>query len=907
MSSYDIWVREFHPGKVCAPHLVDGGEAYPAYLQRTERFQGNRTLLREMYLPFLTYYDNYEGGIVGFDGVGSPVSPTSTTSGRISGYSSFVITSFSDTQVNGRRFFLSDRPQYPFWIPDFTVRDGRNKPAHHFVYLLRHLRPYYNSGNFDVSSTVEPFGNTGLFARKITESSSVTMFVKKTANNVTLSGTYMSLRPIYKFSSGYYNFWPFLDEPVNYDDVLLPREMSIFEIGNMSSGSFSPVQQRLVFGESATMRAGLARERLHDMTGTQFVATAYLDNGSACGLQFGFAPADQDSVLCGAFVVGVELEHWPVLIRTTKGFDAGQFPALWLRKPDHAATCESAFFAGAVARPPVSFTGATNDTNYEFPQSPEWATWQASQFPFTLRRDEHTLPATLTKIEPATPIHKPKTPVFSQRVFPGGDDPAFGVAQPYPVRTIDAKCKSLQTSATYSQWSEKAAFLVGQQPDNAFVFEEKKITGLSVTFAPYLSAAASIPTGQFQQAAVPANPPGQPAQWISFATRPVDHSFSSSGWRGDQYWRADGPQTVNWTFTDFWGVQTPQTDTVYTGVLMPGTVLTEDGGPIMANQPAGPVSAEVESAALIGRERLSIGIPRNVNVVVTAQRPQSAAPPTGSYELEPLSLGGVQGAPGMFYFAGTGDWSLTQTLRLARWVNFGGPSGVRVEIVSRFNTRTTGWEEVEAPVVDWNDIVAKVDSVMDFDLATDHIEIYASFGSALQEAGDYLAPKTGFLTLQDRQYERARTHDIWDAPKGIIRDEVVYVAGNEPRPLLRLQLYGRTVMRGQVTCSFDTTNMSDYPGSYATGEVEPYSSTAVGAGGFGVVGQSVLETHHPFASLDYTFTREQTLALMAGQEVEPTEWKTGFPNKPALMDFGSPYFKYKVTVQATVEPVTPSN
>lgn len=856
-------------------------------------------------MPFPTYYPLYPSGYqVRFDG--NPTSPTSSVYGRISGYSDYIISSFSDTQVNGRRFFLSDRPQYPFWIPDFTVRDGRNKPAHHFVYLLRHLRPYYNYGNFDVSSTVEPFGNTGLFARKITESSSVTMFVKKTANNVTLSGTYMSLRPIYKFTSGFYSFGTFSDQPVNYDDVLLPRDMSIFEIGNMSSGSFSPVQQRLVFGESATVRAGLARERLHDMTGTQFVATAYLDNGSACGLQFGFAPADQDSVLCGAFVVGVELVHWPVLIRTTKGFDAGQFPALWLCKPDHGAMCESAFFAGAVARPLLSFTSDPTDSEkYALPQSPEWATWQDSHFPFTLRRDERTFPATLTKVEPATPTHKPKTPVFNQRVFSGGYDPAFGYAQPYPARTVDAKCKSLQASPTYSQWSEKAAFLIGQEPDNAFVFEEKKITGLSVTFAPYLPAAAAIPTGQFQQAAVPGNPPGQPAQWAFFATRPVDHSFSSSGWRGDQYWRADGPQTVNWTFTDFWGVQTPQTDTVYTGVLMPGTVLTEDGGPIMANQPAGPVSAGVESAALLARERLSIAIPRNVNVVVTALRPQSAAPPTGSYGLEPLSLGGVQGAPGMFYFAGPGDWSLTQTLRLARWVNFGGPSGVRVEIVRRFNNRTTEWEDVEAPVVDWNDIVARVDSVMDFDLATDHIEIYASFGSALQEAGEYVVPKTGYLTLADRQYERARTHDIWDAPKGIIRDEVVYVEGNEPRPLLRLQLHGRTVMRGQVTCSFDTTNMSDYPGSYATGEVEPYSSTAVGAGGFGVVGQSVLGTHHPFASLDYTFTREQTLALMAGQEVELTEWKTGSPNKPALMDFGSPYFKYKVNVQATVGPVAP--
>jgi hypothetical protein len=913
VSKFDIWLSGLSADKAIAPPPAEGyGAFYPPYLQNTER-----VFFSETEMPFTQLF------AVGSEFVPGWIQPPPTTPRTSLNFAdaSFQghLVQLSRVQSSGLYAWLADKSAVN--AETFTIRDGRDKPIEHsisFHQLNHYPEQVWFSGELfgstvNVTADSDPFAGVAR-VRKTAKTWGLLMFGLRSNGQDTTTGAYAMIRPI--SVRGSFQF----DNVIDYTDPTF-YEFAVFEIGTVAEGVFSPVRQRIVPGIQFHVRAGLGRTNVLNAD-TRFCATAYASYGRgsiAYPLTFPWEPSTADQTMCGLFGTSATIPSIPnsgnayfKVNVLSRGFVGQSPPALWLRSLDYGELCECAYFAGAVASPPYPNAAAlAYPQNHLFNRAPEWGAWGESTFPYTLIGCSGGLRPQGKSIASSGGLSNPKTPVLAYRAYsdPQDNNIPFGVAQPHPIRTIDAKCVELSTTIRHTHFDDKAAFLLNETEH--FVFEGKKITGLSVEFSPYLAQATQVPNGQFQ----PLSPPGQFDSFFQpSAGQPVgmsDPRLATSGVYEGLYWRAtgsdtrpDGPDDLADTFP---GLGVSGT-TIYTGQWMP-YVRAEDGGPLFVAAPAGNVGAETESAALLAREIQNVPIPlassANAGSVYRAFV-ASSAPPTGSYTLEPFEFSGIPSGQGIFRFSGEGEWGASQSFTLNRLVDYGGPTGwVNSRTVREFQGIGVPERVIRFYRVATQAYRVTVPTTVSVSLRTDHVEFYAILGSELQESGQYVARPFFQITeppAVSAEKIRQFNHDVWDNPKGKIREQVVYVDGQEPHALLTIRLRGRTAMRGEATVAVDASALPEFPGSYSDDPVEPYGSSVRGISALpgNVSDGSVFDRQHGFAQLDYTFNREQTLQLMAGQAVDLVGGVSG-TDGVATMNFGVQFFSYRVRVTATVE------
>lgn len=724
----------------------------------------------------------------------------------------------------------------------------------------------------------------GLTITSVAAGRSSLMFLRKDSDGVDLTGAYVTFRSVYNPTGAIDYTDPKFPQEVFADGttvVFASRKMCVMETGVVADGVFSPQRRRIVPGIGFSYRAGLARRNIGASNGTVFCVNAASSFGSVCSVAFSFVPPTNDHVLIGLSPVNPAanvITGWPFL-SAGRGFASGWPRALWLRDCDHASLVEVAFRDGAVAA-----TRHPDLLSRFAPLGAEWEPWQDSQFPATIRGCQTSTRNFGTTVDLAHTIPEPKAVVWAERKYLARDadqaEPLRNVWQSHPVGVVDAKAAALQTHIP-KHFDENAAYLLDQPGHGQFVFDGKKLAKLTIQFTPYLPASTSIPTG-FE----PPEPPSPTTSVVGDTfTNPVyanDHAVGIN-----EIWLASSSQPMPEGGLPIGFVIST---TAYSGTSV-SRLLTPATQTVSEEFAAGDVSEDAESQALLSLSRSSIGVvlPSGSDVPAYFQfsSPRCPAPPTGSYDLEQFELAGIPSAPGVLRYVGSGEWSAAKTFEVTQYV----PE----------TTVESSWQLIFAPnryqlrselTTTYKPVVA----TQQIELSADHVEMYAFLGSQLQEAGTYSVRPSVATEEQLREFD----HDVITQPKGQLRSVVDYVAGNEPQALLRITVFVRTAMRASASVDVDSS-ASQWPYSFTSAEPEPYNSSVVGLTGTGTLGVNVLHTHHAYTEFNYTFTREQTLALLGGQSVSPTQWQTGNANTPLVGDFRSPFFKHRVTFSAVFE------
>jgi hypothetical protein len=720
---------------------------------------------------------------------------------------------------------------------------------------------------------------------------STLMFLRKSGGTTELNGAYVIFRSIYNADGLIDYSHPRIPRDILYDagggiaDVFQSFQMCVMEIGVLENGVFTPQRQRLVPGVGFSYRAGLARRDIGSSQGTVFCVNAVSAFGSVCPLAFAFVPASTEHVLiavCPVNPAANAITGWP-FSSAGRGFSAAWPRALWLRDSDHASLVEVAWRDGAVAS-----TRHPDLLSRFAPLGAEWEAWQQSQFPATIHGCKTTTRDFGATVDSLQAIPEPPAVVWAERKYQSRDAVETETLQDrwqsHPVSVVEAKAAALQTLIP-THFDENAAYLLDQPGHGQFVFNGKKLTKLTIEFTPYLSTSKTVPTGQFEQSQQPS-----PETTITgnTYTNPVyqnDHTIDSNS-----IWKASGGQPIPSGGSPLGFVIS---NTNYSGTRI-SRLLASATPAITAAMPAGDVTASAESQALLSLSRSSIGqslpVASGLPAYFEFSNPRCAAPPTGSYDLEQFEIGSVASAPGVLRYIGDGEWSASKTFEVTQYTS----ESTIDSTWQRFFT-TDSYLATSTVTTTYKPVIA----TQQIELSADHVEMYAFLGSQLQEAGTY-AVRPDVLNGATEEQVRDFDHDVITQPKGQLRSVVDYVAGNEPHAVLRVTLFVRTAMRASATVGVDSA-ASQWPYSFTNSDPEPYNSSVVGLNGAGTLGVDVMDTHHPYIRFDYTFTRQQTLSLLAGQSVSPTQWQTGNANTPLPGDFRSPYFQHRMAFSAVFE------
>jgi hypothetical protein len=723
---------------------------------------------------------------------------------------------------------------------------------------------------------------------------SVMMFLRKASGAVDLTGAYFLCRAAYNKQGSIDYTDPRLPDPHPvFPFTLGDPQLTVLEAGTISEGAYVPEVALLAPGRLFGSRAGLARSDVFSSSGTVFCLNASSSYGSLVSIAFPFVPDSDEHCLIGLCPVSSAANAFPAFgfsLVAGRGFAAGSPSALWLRDSDHATLVQVAFSDGAVA----STRHPDLLSNYA-PLGAEWEAWAHSQFPTTISGCSTSVRVYGDKVGQDHAISEPRAVVWGERKYLARDLDATEALserwQSHPTAVVNAKAAALQTHIP-NHFDENAAYLIDQPAHGKFVFSGKKLMSLSVEFSPYLTASAPIPTGSFTPGTAPASQTGTGG----FPGNPTNPDFENDLFVGNDYWEGSGSEQLPAGGSTSFVTVSVLSDRVYSGKLTSFAASAADGAAITATIPAGDVSAAVESQALLSlsrsfpQTRLPNASQEPLNFHVAD--PQCPAPPTGEYELLPFSFGGIQSAPGVFRYAGNGDWSVSGNFVSTQWHSVA--------------TFTTTWQPLALfptqYVISTNvsRVYNAVTCSQSVELSADHVEIYAIVGSRLQQAGAYATrpdPLNGATEEQVREFE----HDVITQPKGQLRSVVDYVEGDEPQPVLTVSVFARTVMRSSASVTVDQSSLT-WPYSFSTDGPEPYNSAVIGLGGAGTT-DNVLDTHHAYGKLDYTFTQEQTSQLLNGETVTATDWQSGNPSSPLAADFASPFFKYKMRFSAVFENV----
>ena len=655
---------------------------------------------------------------------------------------------------------------------------------------------------------------------------------------------------------------------------------------------------------------GLARA---GMEGAGTVFQCAFSNEGINVLQFPFVLPSVDSQLCAVlsiapnpFVSPNELvlpfSAMSVFLAFARApyMAIGEGPAFEIKEAvDYARLVKLSHFAGAAATPPHQPFNLPG-LDAELVRSAEWGTWDKSLYPYTPH--PHFIVSADGGVDLGTvnANRRRPTPIYALRDF---DDNGFQSVEPYPEREVQvrAACSLGHAVANaFTPYADNAAHMAGKPANNDMVIAGKRITGVTVRLDPY----AIEDIEEVRVGVEPIEKPGGGSVTLSHSAfdRSVEDGWFGSN-AGEFYWSQQSSTEIPNDATPTIAGQT----ILYNGTETFSVVQAADGYQTQAI-PKGDVSKQLEQEVVLFQHAYvstpgrvgGLNVPETVVGLFNFDRtPVRYAPFTGEYQMSRMQLGGIQTAGNWFHYNGAGEFSVSRA--------------VEYNVYLRANTTSFGWQVTEttidntggqiggagpgsttgkvAAIVDTGSTFDFYDAPIteDWELNADHVEFHAVVEVRLQEAGTFNPNFTfGFGDERDELYA---SNEIFDQPRGRIKDIVTYTAGNEPRPAIFLKLYGRSVMRGSVSVSADTSNLpGDYPWSLSDAASPKVASMAGGVPGRfnGDTWETIDNNQSQFFVFEYQFNADQTEQLLNGQTVVATRWADADvdPNEPAAWVYG---------------------
>jgi hypothetical protein len=808
--------------------------------------------------------------------------------------------SYSTITVNGREFVTEDfyeDVRLPFLGEPLTVFRGREKPCQRAqVRLVASVFFGLPDGDYteisdDINGTARAIKRDFVFCH--------VMFMPR-ANGVTSwGGNYVCLRHVLPraivSSAG---------TVIDYKDLRLIT-CSLAEIGELSNGVLFPRDSILVPADNVSVDCGLAREVLSGQ-GTAFQCV--LGFGGISVLQFPFVLSDVDAQLTARLSLipnvftSEETLATPLLSlgafgRFTKAPYAGigECPAFEIKhQADHARIVKLSHYTGAITTPP--YHEFVEGGRQDVPSLPEWETWSHSLYPYTPHHHFVVSADGGVDLGDVDASRRRPTPIYGLQ-----DVTRFSAQtiEMFPQRQAQVRASCIEgfsQSGFATPYADNAAYMLGKTPNNDMVIAGKRITGVTVRLDPYA-------TEDIEEVRVGVEPIQKPAggsvtlthnafdrsqsRWVNF------EALDNDNLGDDLYWFKQSSAEIPAGATP---VVTGQT-ALYNGFEIDNDVQAVDAYEIQGI-PKGEVSGELEESVVLFQHAFTLvpfqigedGAPETIPGLFKFRdrtqyepTPVRYAPFTGEYQMSRMQLGGIQTAGNWFHYNGTAEFSVSQA--------------VEYKVYLRANTTAFEWQVDETNA---GEVASIIDAGSTFDfydvpiteeweLKADHVEFHAVLEVRLQEAGTFNPNFTfGFGDERDVLYA---SNEIFDQPRGRVRDIVTYTAGNEPRPAIFLKLYGRSVMRGSVSVSADTSNLpGEYPWSLSNTESPRVASMAGGVPGRfnGDTWETIDNNQSQFFVFEYQFNADQTEQLLNGQTVVATRWAEPgpSPNEPAAWVYG---------------------
>lgn len=848
------------------------------------------------------------------------------TSGMI-GLSTYSISGRSlvvhDTHTITSSFSAATQQRIPI-----VVSEGRHRPSHRMRGVCDDGASFSLLGApVDFAPFVDAIGS--FFAMKTTHLPTAVMLVPKVAGNLTLSGVYIAFRPLINATS----HRPDGGAPINYAAARLPNPSSgtplinMVEIGTFSGVQFTAQRQLIVASGVLSFDAGLARAQLGAESGTELACVVRTSQYGSYNqaIAFPYVPPSDDHCLCGylsgdepaSLVAAIWNQNYRFRAFITtgrKGFNAGECPAFQYAALDHGKVIRVPFYAGAPRSNNWQYGPEYHSTwkNY----SPQWATWQHSQFPYTMHKTGAlTVDGSVVPLEEMNGQRQLNTPLYD---LIDTNDENFLTVEHYPTNIVTAKAARVQATAAGSHFEDAEMTIGKPRDDGKMVFNGKVINGISLEFVPY---------ARQQEFGLNSIYSGIASAQLPSPTPAADHPFSyptanSSAFLSSAIWWRHR-QTSNLPANGI-GPGFPTINAVYSGEWCQIGPTLSDAKAISSFSPFASVSNATEidahlfGACLVTTENAnntpgylhSFSAPlasvsgtidqwklngfngqpwRDGRYALAGQYMNGImpAPLTGSYELTRFTIGGVQTAGNMFRYSGVGKWSLDRT--------------ITYNVYPKVTTIDNSYELVgDSDFFPGKQVYRIADSrsaryatvpiTERWKMRADCVELYCNLGATLQQSGSYQAdpasPPYDYAAQRNWVKQTFLKHD---QPRGRLSETVVYVDGQEPSPVLTMTLRYRTAMRAELTCSVDTSDLPEYPHSMTNSESQVIGGTVAGLGGSGTVSgaNQTVESHHGFQGVSFTFNKEQTAQLMNGEEVLAMQWqKETNPQRPVFADTG---------------------
>jgi hypothetical protein len=798
--------------------------------------------------------------------------------------------------INARQVRLWDVYQNistPFLAQFLTVSQGREIPCQRLKGFFDaspsgRLLPATNTNYTDISDHLN--GTARIIKRDLVNS--LVMFVPRVDESNLWGGAYVCVRNVLPRSE-----FPANGVGIDYaDDEFI--SCVFVEIGELLDGAMVPRDSILFPAQGLRIDCGVGRIDLAAQEGTAFYCNV-TDQSSVSVLKFPLVVDDADSQLCGVlFGIPNGLINqvdpfqryrsfaYPMGFAQSPYKGIGECPAFLVKDfPDHSNIIGLSHYAGAANVQPYHDVGNVGIMT-ELPRSPEWGTWDHSLFPFTPHL-RHIISAEgsieLDAIDEARML---PSPVYSLRDFDSTVPGEPQSVEMFPLRQVQAKTGCLEgfgIARVFSGHAENSDHLLDRSPDNSMVFSGKRITQVVVRLDPYTPQ-------DIVDAAVAINATQAPAGGQVFLTY-GQYDRSQAGWK----FQFNAPLNRFWSPQST--TQNPNGDGVlYNGIEIASGVVAADVHELQTI-PKGDISGELyESLVLFQHARRSVpqriggeGVPETIRGLFQPfthdLTPLESGPLTGEYVCDRMVVGNYQTAGNWFHYSGAGDFSLSR------------------EVVYNVFLRAT------STAFQWQGFIVDTGSTFEhyavpiseqWQLRTDHVELHAVLGVALQEAGQF-NPNLSF-GFGDERESLYKSNIIFDQPRGEIRNVITYTEDKQPRPAINITLHGRGVMRGTVALTVDTSDLpGDYPWSLIAAESQKLASMAGGPAGNFVndVWQTLAFNSSTFSVYQHQFNADQTEQLLAGETVVATRWADSNVDSSEPAAWGL----YKVSVRLEVEEV----
>lgn len=759
--------------------------------------------------------------------------------------------------------------------------------------------------------------------------------------------------------------------PVSYTRTTLPLCYRVAEAGTFSAGTFSASARKLISGhhspssifdwrnyaesrygttngfdsypagyfvESFRVRACLARGDIYSQSGTKFVLsvlstveppTSYWYNAHAdvfsavaSDISFPFVPPTADhSVLTETknstfdyYAGSWWMSNW---LAGNGGYPVGECPAIASRTGDHGSLSRVSFQSGTLAWqwPYPAYSTLDGSSYSSVPNAAQWAAFPYSRPVNAIQPDSAAMPPSFES-EPQAAT----SPTVAATVI---DGQAF----PYPTGQAQAVASCIQSHAAFvdaGTGSSHASYVETSPADGSFVIAGKKVLSVELSFSPVASSytginadlhldtesPAVLPTGIVSATSTGTAYGPSPTATMNETTGFYQgYSYYAANYQRYAYWWKYG-STVSCPGTPASVFSTPSV--AYSGDYW-DTSGTASSLSYTTFEPLQPLTRQQhDNIVLHEHVRFASRLPESfcrqdwplaaqlVEAVPNEPGRLSVAPLLGTYTLSRFSVGDIPAAGNIFRYGGAGSWSMSGSVDYTLVL-----PGAHVEKSYKL---WSAWNNEYYVATDYTQKPATVSVNEDWDLSTDHVELYAAISTGLQEYGELSVSGT-------QPDDEVRSPEL---PKGRASSAfVIHSPDTPPRPTLSIFLSARTVMRGSMKMTLTAPEMMSFAGNFSQrdsvvsqrcrGSQGPPLSTAYSSleyaplyetdgyvdstsGPRGVKSQTV-QTDHGLVDFEpISFSGSQTARLLAGETVQATNWSASEAenrSKPVTVHLGA--------------------